>query len=175
MSETTIPACSGRSRRIHTKKCASADKQAGMRIPIRMAEGLILKSSPAPDHHGAAIRSDRDLRPLNRGIPVDHARNAVSTRTQPYGRAFRTLVDNHGRQNALFTHGAHQHVRFGRAERSRSRVYGIAALPPVESRQRNHIAVISAQFDRGGQKSSTRRREEASKAPQKRAFSRCTR
>lgn len=74
MSETTIPACSGRSRRIHTKKCASADKQAGMRIPIRMAEGLILKSSPAPDHHGAAIRSDRDLRPLNRGIPVDHAR-----------------------------------------------------------------------------------------------------
>lgn len=70
------------------KKCASADKQAGCSIPIRTAEGLILKSSPAPDHHGAAIRSDRDLRPLNRGIPVDHARNAVSTRYAPYGRAF---------------------------------------------------------------------------------------
>lgn len=111
MSETTIPACSGRSRRIHTKKCASADKQAGMRIPIRTAEGLILRASPAPEHHGAAIRPNRDLRPLNRGLSVDHARNAVSPRTQPYGRTFRTLVDNHGHQNALFAHGAHQHAR----------------------------------------------------------------
>ncbi|MFQ7386792.1 MAG: hypothetical protein ACLRM8_03030 [Alistipes sp.] len=40
-----------------------------MRIPIRTAEGLILKSSPAPDHHGAAIRSDRDLRPLTEASP----------------------------------------------------------------------------------------------------------